>query len=783
MNTLEIPQQFGFSPASGGFTPNVDPLDGVIDRMVHEESGGNPMARSPKGALGLLQVMPATAAQYGVSDPRQLFDPVVNRRVAKAYLMDLFKKYNGNMHMALAAYNAGPGNVDKGTVPRSTLGYVGRILQNQTFAAGGTAEAAEPPDDTSLPPPPGFKPYTPGATPSAATAPDAELPPPPGYKPYKSPAAAALAAQPLPWDVRATDWAPLVGQFVGEYGLGVLGALAGFGGGAAVGGPADVTGVPEVGGAYGGWKLGKTIGGGLGSGGGQEIANLNRQRHGLPPSGSVPWQTGIGAATSGIGLALPYVAPVLGRVRRARQAAQALEPEITAQTGKALEATQIGKALEKAKASKVGQFARTLGMTAQQGVSAVGEAAWPLRDAYYQAQRKAERAIGKLMEKVIEPYQFARVHLPKAFRLLRGGIGRDLAQFGPGLPSGITEALEDSQTVVAYTKNAMGQRVIPVTKGITIAALHDVEKAIGQVIRSTSQDNQLGISALNELRQAVRDDINQKIGPQGAQMMERLRASFARVEERWMPGNRALHGVSELGQAAEAILKHGKGAETRTVKVIEEMIAGGHGNELRRAVAGRIWKQIMDAEPRNPTEALKALVATLKRYPPEVFDALFGKGEHIKYVQAAKNLLDFAVEAVEEPAKGQLLHDAVSKYLKRPGKAEAMAHFVGHRLVYGVMFLVAESGSLWGRAIEIGTAGTTWMLASLYAAWMHSPKMMARLERWALSPTFDRKLYALIAAIDVGLHYAATELLDPPPPPPKTAPLPPPSAASASSPP
>lgn len=92
------------------------------------ESAFNPYARSPKGALGLMQLMPATLQQFGV---RNAFNPVENVRAGVAYLRQLLDRYANNEELALAAYNAGPGAVDKHgqTVPpyRETQNYVTQI--------------------------------------------------------------------------------------------------------------------------------------------------------------------------------------------------------------------------------------------------------------------------------------------------------------------------------------------------------------------------------------------------------------------------------------------------------------------------------------------------------------------------------------------------------------------------------------------------------------------------------------------------------------------------------
>jgi soluble lytic murein transglycosylase-like protein len=102
----------------------------LVRAVVQVESAFNPMARSPKGALGLMQLMPSTIRQFSVRNP---FDPADNVRAGVAYLRELLDRYENNEELALAAYNAGPGAVDKHghTVPpyRETRNYVAQINQ------------------------------------------------------------------------------------------------------------------------------------------------------------------------------------------------------------------------------------------------------------------------------------------------------------------------------------------------------------------------------------------------------------------------------------------------------------------------------------------------------------------------------------------------------------------------------------------------------------------------------------------------------------------------------
>ena len=100
----------------------------LVRAVMQVESGFNPYARSPKGAMGLMQLMPSTAKQYGVRDA---FNPAENVRAGVAYLRELLDRYSNNEELALAAYNAGPGAVDKHhqSIPpyRETQSYVMRI--------------------------------------------------------------------------------------------------------------------------------------------------------------------------------------------------------------------------------------------------------------------------------------------------------------------------------------------------------------------------------------------------------------------------------------------------------------------------------------------------------------------------------------------------------------------------------------------------------------------------------------------------------------------------------
>ncbi|HRK20712.1 MAG TPA: lytic transglycosylase domain-containing protein [Fimbriimonadaceae bacterium] len=123
---LSSASTFGPLIAQAAQQAGVDPA--LFDSLVAAESSYDPRARSRAGAMGLSQLMPDTAKSLGVEDP---FDPWQNLQGGANYLAQMLKRFDGDPRLALAAYNAGPGAVQKfGGVPpyAETQRYVERVL-------------------------------------------------------------------------------------------------------------------------------------------------------------------------------------------------------------------------------------------------------------------------------------------------------------------------------------------------------------------------------------------------------------------------------------------------------------------------------------------------------------------------------------------------------------------------------------------------------------------------------------------------------------------------------
>jgi len=130
-------QQLSHIVQKAAAASGVDAL--LLQAMIVHESGGNPQAVSPKGAVGLMQLMPETGKEIGVRD---LFDPIENVYGGARYMARLLSQFHGDTKLALAAYNAGPEAVERyGGVPpyEETQRYVARVIETwRSFAKEGS---------------------------------------------------------------------------------------------------------------------------------------------------------------------------------------------------------------------------------------------------------------------------------------------------------------------------------------------------------------------------------------------------------------------------------------------------------------------------------------------------------------------------------------------------------------------------------------------------------------------------------------------------------------------
>jgi hypothetical protein len=453
--TLEIP------PAQSA---QADPIDMLLERILNRENlPRDPNARGKAGEMGLFQIMPQTGAMYGAT-PTDLLDPVKNRAVAKRYMQDLIRRYQGNVPLAIAAYNAGPGNVDKHNIPSSTQSYVRKVLEEMgggvsKLMGEGTASAADIPPGASI-----GSPIPAGAS-IGTTSKSTPIP-----KGATVGSGAAKTKDPLA--VRAAGFLPMVGQFGGE----ALGAM----GGAAIPG-ADLSGVPEYAGAV--------AGGSAGSAGGAALENKVRAHYGLPPV-SVGSEAAWGGAGSAVGGLIPFV----GRFRKAAAVARA--------TG-----LSFKDALEKVMQSEA-QLEGTLGMGARKAKMLTDAPSTQLQGAYRTAQQTGLDQLGQGYQTLLKPF-INKLTPNTAEKVMNGRAGKMLELTGKPL----RQAVEDE-----FAKRPMTVR----RAQVILSQLRSMRRSMNP------ETQRMALSAIGDIENALKTDIRSVVGQGVSQQLDALDYQYAR---------------------------------------------------------------------------------------------------------------------------------------------------------------------------------------------------------------------------------------------------------------
>jgi hypothetical protein len=689
--TLEIP-----SSNIPAIQPSQDQIDAILNRMQQRESSGNPRAVGKAGERGLFQIKPSTAKQYGIDNPDLLFNPQVNRYVARRYLTDLAKHYKGDLGKAVEAYNAGQGNIDKGIVPASTARYMAYAMGGpptggqSRFSIGslfgeGTANAAEEYTGPVL----SVKPTTSGvssARPSGASYTGPVL----SAKPPSAP------AKPEPWGARAASYLPMAGQYGGE----VLGGI----GGALIPGAGE-TGIPEY--------LGATTGGTVGSAGGAVLENQIRKAYGLPPV-SVGKEAAWGAAGSGLGGLLPLVP----RLRKAARLAE--------QTG-----VKYGGALDTAKNVEAGLEGVT-GMGARKAKLLESAPASSAQKAYSTTRAEGLQELGKQYDAIIGK-DAHKLTPSNAWKSLQGAAGRNLELVGKSLRQSVEDEFKAQPMTVQRVQKLISvvraqQRALnPETQGVAIKAYGDIVKAL----------------------QADRDAV---IGPTKAGAVKLIDQYYARQIARFPL--KAVRKAFTEPEAAEAILKHKPSEVGRTLEVIREMKRTGQIDVLRRAAAAKIFQVAKVGEAVSPIARLDSLVKAVKSVEPEVFDELYGAGARKTWIESAAAITKRQRELLEHPDQDKAIVSEVRKYLKEPGLIQKMASHFGHRMVFDILMFGTgyESGHM---AMGAGAV----LLTHAYEMVAHSAPAMRLLEKAAIEKNPRMAARLIVAALSTSMRGGAESAL------------------------
>lgn len=709
--------------------PSADNLDPILARMAQRESSGNPLAKGKKGESGLFQIQPQTAKMYGV-DPELLTNPVVNRYVAKRYLSDLVREFKGNIPLAIAAYNAGPGRVRSGSIPDSTRSYVRDVLAGGTAldsaltrpgaGATSTPSSARPSivTQTELTPPPAPKASASkmleiskkllGGGPTAAEAETVPIPAgasigsPVGKKtvpippdarfampgPISPPASAPASKEPLP--VRAATYLPAIGQFGGELGGVTLGAaIPGLG----------ETGVPEA--AF------ATAGGAGGSAIGAAGENLIRRQYGLPPV-SVGTEAAVGGLTSAIPEAMPFV----GRARKAAALAKS--------TG-----VSFSRALEEVTQAEANLEGR-LGMGARKAKLLESAPARQVQQGYRVAKNIGLHELGQAYDSLLS--KFYHRMTPNSVRtLFDNSVGRMLELSGKTLRKPIQDELD--------------------AKPMTVRRAQLIRSKLREIRRNLSAENRGASGAIQQLIDATTRDIKSVIGQANAGQLDAIDTYYSEQLKRF-PEPKALSKAYSEPAAAEVVLKTAKGDEARTIDMIREMRRTGQVASLQRAVSTRIWQKAGKAVG-SPAEHFEAVIKSVESIDRGIFDELYGKGAQKEWVDTARALEERTKELLKHPQEAIAIQAEVKKYLSGPGMGAHLAGYLGHRAFFDMLLIGGGIGYEFGH-LGLGIAAALGM--NLYEMAIHRPTTMKLLMKFATEKNPRAVARAFLAFINASVH-------------------------------
>jgi len=675
--------------------PTQPTFDDLISAAIQTESSGRANARGKAGELGLMQIKPETARDYGIKDPRLLLDPRINKAVGSRLLSDLLKKYHGDVRKALEAYNAGRGRVDKGKIPASALTYADKVLgrvgtgdspsrpasspqpafsSNMMLAApvssGGSAKSGESLRDRLM------RIFSPA---SASAADTLEIPRvgPPATRGVPVPpgvtmGAPAKRAVPVPPGV--TMKPPPAPAKIGASGLGLpIPPGAVVGGASARKGtvpipPGAIIGtkpspslplavraadwlptVGQIGGEMGGGALGIEsgpgdiaaigAGGGLGEGLGAEADTGVRALYGLPHK-SQPQLRKEAIEAGAISGGGALITPALKIIAPSKLKA-------------AIEASRAYKAAGTAADDVTTKLRQLLGMDADTALQTTlsPQAKADLAAAYAGARRAGFDQISKVYQDVLGPY-FHRMTPNASAKAFNNFSSRYGAQSVGLLEGGVDFTRPTVRMIQQFRSN--------VAKAIARANLDRDRALIGDLAR---------------LRNTADADIKAVLPADRALRYDRINAARADFSSQ-MPGQklRAMWNAPSSNKAVEEILKSDPRQVATLLRNIDQLPVRDRVKaltSLKDATSAWIYRQAANIpKSEGQAAALKAFGKAVHDVPDAAFARLYGGG--------AKQRMESAVDATLRFHEKMLRYPSLAMAVTAEVRARPMPWIVKH---------------------------------------------------------------------------------------------------------